>query len=260
VSLYADAIVARSVGVEYDLRLTQRRTLRRALGENLHPRRQAGPSKFWALEDVTFAAQQGDAIGVIGQNGAGKSTLLLTIAGILKPDRGTMRTFGRVSTLLTLGAGFDPDMTGRENVFLNGAFLGFHRAKIEEVFPAIVEFSGLQAFIDVPLRKYSAGMRTRLAFAIASHVEPEVLLLDEVLGVGDEAFRARSSERIFELMEAANVIVLVSHDLAFVQRTCTKVLWLHEGRTAAFGEPAAVVAKYQAYAADPSPVLRAAAS
>ncbi|MGE5689080.1 MAG: ABC transporter ATP-binding protein [Pseudomonadota bacterium] len=259
-SIYADAIVARGVGVEYDLRLTHRRTLRRTLGENIQARGRREQTKFWALSDVTFSARQGDAIGVIGQNGAGKSTLLLAIAGILKPDRGTMQTFGRVSTLLTLGAGFDPDMTGRENVFLNGAFLGFDREKIEQAFPAIVEFSGLASFIDVPLRKYSAGMQARLAFAVASHVDPEILLLDELLGVGDEEFRQRSRQRMLELMAAANVIVLVSHDLAFVRETCTKVLWLHEGQTAAFGDPASVVARYQTHAADAPPRLRSVAS
>jgi ABC-type polysaccharide/polyol phosphate transport system ATPase subunit len=250
------AIVARNVGIEYDLRLTHRRTLRQVIGETIHMRERSAPPKFWALEDVTFVAERGDVIGIVGRNGAGKSTLLLAIAGILKPDRGVLKTFGRTSTLLTLGAGFDEDLTGRQNIFLNGAFLGFSRARLQRLVPAIVEFSGLGEFIDVPLRKYSAGMRTRLGFSIAAHVEPEILLLDEVLGVGDDEFRRRSRERIFELMEAANAIVIVSHDLNFIEQTCTKALWLNEGRTIAFGDPRTVTQRYAAYMQQADGVVR----
>jgi ABC-type polysaccharide/polyol phosphate transport system ATPase subunit len=251
------AIIARNVGIEYDLRLTHRRTFRQVLGETIHRRHQEQESKFWALSDVTFVAREGDIIGVVGRNGAGKSTLLLAIAGILKPDRGVMLTFGSASTLLTLGAGFDPDLTGRENVFLNGAFLGFRRSKIATLLPEIIDFSGLGGFIDVPLRKYSTGMRTRLAFSIAAHVDPEILLLDEVLGVGDPEFQVRSRQRIHELMDRAKAIVIVSQDLAFVEKTCTKALWLHEGRAAAFGSPAEIVARYRAHANDAPTVIRA---
>lgn len=251
------AIIARDVGVQYDLRLTHRRTLRQVMGQAIHRRHEARDSKFWALEGVTFVAREGEIIGVVGRNGAGKSTLLLTIAGILKPDRGVMLTFGRTSTLLTLGAGFDPDLTGRENIFLNGAFLGFRRSKIEEILPDIIEFSGLGAFIDVPLRKYSTGMRTRLGFSIAANVEPQILLLDEVLGVGDPEFQVRSRQRIRELIEKAKAIVIVSQDMSFVEKTCTRALWLHEGRTAAFGEPSDVVARYQTHVRSAPTVVRA---
>jgi ABC-type polysaccharide/polyol phosphate transport system ATPase subunit len=250
-------IVARGVGVEYDLNLTHGRTLRQVMGEMIHGRRGRHEGRFWALDNVTFAAMTGEIVGVIGRNGAGKSTLLLTIAGILKPDRGTLRTFGRTPTLLTLGAGFDPDLTGRENVYLNGAFLGISRAKMTELMPEIVDFSGLGEFIDVPLRKYSAGMRTRLGFATAAHIEPDILLLDEVLGVGDEEFRERSRNRILELIGAASAIVVVTHDLSFVVNTCTKAIWLHEGQTVAIGDPADVVRRYKEFSAVAPTVIRA---
>jgi ABC-type polysaccharide/polyol phosphate transport system ATPase subunit len=239
------SIVARNVGVRYDLRLTHRRTLRRAMGELIHRNREVGSTSFWALRNVSFELGHGEALGIVGKNGSGKSTLMLTLAGVLRPDEGFVTTFGRASTLLTLGAGFDADATGRENIFLNGAFLGFSRAKIAASLDEIIEFSGLGAFIDVPLRKYSAGMRSRLGFSIAAHIEPEILLLDEVLGVGDEEFRQRSRERMFELMSRSKALVIVSHDLSFVERTCSACLWLSEGEAGAFGAPADVTRAYQ---------------
>ena len=239
------AIVARNVGVEYDLRLTQRRTLRQVLGEFIHPGQNREEVSFWALHGVSFSVRAGDVLGVIGRNGSGKSTLMLAIAGILRPDIGSMQTFGRASTLLTLGAGFDEDLTGRENIYLNGAFLGFNRARIDRLLDAILEFAGLGEFIDVPLRKYSAGMRTRLAFSIAAHAEPDILLLDEVLGVGDVEFKHRSQERILEMMHRARAIVIVSHDLAFVEETCTRCLWLRDGTVADFGNPKQVIERYR---------------
>ncbi|MGH7403752.1 MAG: ABC transporter ATP-binding protein, partial [Candidatus Rokuibacteriota bacterium] len=183
--------------------------------------------------------------------------LLLTIAGILRPDRGTLKTFGRAPTLLTLGAGFDPDLTGRENVYLNGAFLGFSRGKMDAVLPEILQFSGLGRFMDVPLRKYSAGMRARLAFSIAACIEPEILLLDEVLGVGDEEFRQRSRARILDLIKTAKAIVVATHDLTFVEEICSRALWLHEGESVAYGDPAEVVRRYQELVRRAPPVIRA---
>lgn len=238
------ALAVTGIGVQYDLRITHRRTLRRVMGELLHGRPDDPP--FWALRDVTFAVKTGDIVGVIGRNGGGKSTLLLTLAGILRPDVGAVRMFGRTSTLLTLGAGFDPDLTGRENIYVNAAFLGIPRAKIAAELDAIVEFAELGRFIDAPLRKYSTGMRARLGFSIAAHVEPDILLLDEVLGVGDEAFQRKSQAKMRELMRSAKAIVLVSHSMPFVRETCNKALWLRDGRVAAFGGTNAVVDAYVA--------------
>lgn len=240
------AVVARDVGVRYDLRLTHRRTLRQAFGDALGRSGAVveGPNTFWALRDVTFVVEKGDVLGVIGRNGSGKSTLLLTVAGILRPETGVIRTFGRPSTLLTIGAGFEPDLTGRENIYLNAALLGFSRSWIDRRIRTIIRFSELDRFIDVPLRKYSTGMRARLGFSIAVHTEPDILLIDEVLGVGDEGFRRKSQAKLEELMGSAKAIVVVSHSMQFVRESCTKALWLDEGRVAALGDPEDVITRY----------------
>jgi len=198
----------------------------------------------------------GECVALVGRNGAGKSTLLLTIAGIMRPDTGLIRTFGRPSTLLTIGAGFEPDLTGRENVYLNGALLGLSRRYVDRRLDDIIEFSGLDRLIDLPLRKYSTGMRARLGFSIAVHTEPDILLIDEVLSVGDEGFRNKSREKLEELMETAHAIVVVSHDMSFVRRSCTKALWLEEGRVAAWGPSNEVVDRYLESAKDAAGPVR----
>jgi ABC-type polysaccharide/polyol phosphate transport system ATPase subunit len=189
------AIIARRVSVQYDLRLTRDRTLRRSVAELIR-RDNGADSKFWAVRDVSFTVRDGDILGVIGRNGSGKSTLLLALAGIIHPDRGSIETLGLTPTLLTLTTGFEPDLSGRQNIYLQGAYFGFGRSKIDERLDEIIEFSELGSFIDVPIRKYSTGMRVRLAFSIAAHVEPEILLIDEVLGVGDAAFLAKSRAKL----------------------------------------------------------------
>jgi ABC-type polysaccharide/polyol phosphate transport system ATPase subunit len=251
------AIVAHSVGVRYNLSLTSDRTLRRTIAATIrHPGRRKG-NAFWALRDVGFVVEPGEIVGVIGRNGSGKSTLLLSVAGIIPPDVGSIRTFGRTSTLLTLGAGFEPELSGRENIRLNGAYLGLPRQVIEERLDEIVEFSELGGFIDAPVKKYSTGMRARLGFSIAAHVEPEILLLDETLGVGDAGFQEKSRDKLLELMGRSRAIMVVSHSMQFVQETCTKALWLEDGRVAGFGEPHDVVAAYAAAANQPERAIRA---
>lgn len=241
------AIVARDVGVRYDLRMSHRRTLRQALADAAGRSAPTldGPTSFWALRDVTFVAEKGDVVAVVGRNGSGKTTLLMAIAGILRPDTGVVRAFGR-SSLLTIGAGFEPDLTGRENIYLNAALLGLTRPWIDRRIRAIIRFSELGQFIDVPLRKYSNGMRARLGFSIAVHTEPDLLLIDEVLGVGDEGFQQKSQQKLRELMAHARAIVVVSHSMAFVREMCTKALWLDEGRVAAWGAVDDVVDQYVA--------------
>jgi ABC-type polysaccharide/polyol phosphate transport system ATPase subunit len=229
----------------YDLRLSRQRTVRSTVGDLLKGRRSSKGSRFWALRDVTLAARAGEAFGIVGRNGSGKSTLLLTIAGIVKPDAGVIRTWGRTSTLLALGAGFEPDLTGRENIYLNAALLGMTRREMDERIDDIVDFSELGDFIDVPLRKYSSGMRARLGFSIASTIEPDILLLDEVLGVGDASFRVKSRERLEDLLVKAKAIVLVSHNLNFVREMCERALWLNEGRVVACGDARVVVDEYE---------------
>lgn len=242
------AIEARNLGVAFDLRLSRHRTLRRTIGELVQGRNGDGRSTFWALRDVSFGVGTGELLGVVGRNGSGKSTLLLTIAGTLRPDRGSIATFGNSSTLLTLGAGFEQDLTGRENIYLNGAFFGLSKRAVDGLMETIIDFSELGPFIDVPLRKYSTGMRARLGFSIAVHVEPDILLLDEVLGVGDASFKEKSRAKLEDMMSTAKALVLVTHDTAFVREICTTAIWLEQGEVAASGDPGAVVDEYLARA------------
>ena len=185
---------------------------------------------FYALHDVSFHVGRGEVLGILGDNGAGKSTLLKVIAGILKPTSGSVRIRGNVVPMLELGSGFDYDLTGRENIFLNGAILGYSEKFLQEKFREIVAFSELEAFLDVPVRNYSSGMVMRLAFSIASVVDPDVLIVDEILAVGDVPFQEKSYARMLELMHRGTTVLLVSHNLEQIQRLCDRVLWLKDGR------------------------------
>lgn len=202
---------------------------------------------FAALRNISFQIEAGESVGIIGRNGAGKSTLLKIIAGIIKPTSGQVVVGGRIAPLIELGAGFDVELTGRENVYLNGAILGFTRRQMRERFSRIVDFAELHAFIDAPLRTYSSGMITRLGFAIATEIDPAILILDEVLAVGDERFQARCLERIERFRRAGVTIALVSHDATAIQRMCTRALWLEEGQLRAAGPVADVVAHYHTF-------------
>jgi len=243
--------VARGISVRYDLRLRRRQTLRDALDDLFHGRRQQ--TVIWALRGVDVVLRPGEALGVIGRNGAGKSTLMLVLAGILQPDEGWLEIRGRVSALLALGAGFDPELSGRENILLGLAFMGIDGRAAEALTPGIIEFADLGAFIDAPARTYSTGMRARLGFAVATAVESEILVIDEVLSTGDVAFRAKSRERIDELVAGAHAAVIVTHDLQYVIDACSRALWLDGGKVAAEGDPRAVVEAYRAATAAPLP-------
>ncbi|MEG2441378.1 MAG: ABC transporter ATP-binding protein [Acetivibrio sp.] len=191
--------------------------------------------EFWALRDVSFEMEKGDHIGILGLNGAGKSTLLKVISGVLKPTEGTINKRGKIVPLLELGAGFDPQYTGKENIFLYGAVLGYSKAFIEEKYNEIIKFSGLKEFIDVPVKNYSSGMKARLGFSIATVVEPEILILDEVLSVGDAKFRKKSERKIMSMFENEISVLFVSHSLEQVQRLCNKAILLEKGRLIAKG-------------------------
>ena len=199
---------------------------------------------FWALKDVDVDIAQGQVLGIIGRNGAGKSTLLKVISRVLRPTRGHVWVRGRVAPLLEFGAGFHPELTGRENVFLNGAILGFSHAEMERKFQRIVDFAELGDFIDAPLRTYSSGMIARLGFAVATDVEPNILIVDEVLSVGDAAFQKKSVERIQSFRAAGTTILLVSHNLGLVESMCDHALWLDHGRVLAHGPADRVVHQY----------------
>jgi lipopolysaccharide transport system ATP-binding protein len=207
-------------------------------------RRRLDYYEFWALREVTLALEPGDVVGIVGANGAGKSTLLKTVARVLRPTHGRVRVRGRVAPLLELGAGFDLELTGRENVFLNGTLLGFSRADLARRFERIVEFSGLAEFIDAPLRTYSSGMIVRLGFSVATDVAPDVLILDEVFGVGDAEFQIQSADRIQGFRAGGAAILLVSHSLATIQAICTRAIWLENGRIRADGSAEAIARQY----------------
>lgn len=193
-------------------------------------------TKFWALKDVSFKVEKGDRVGILGFNGAGKSTLLKTIAGVLKPTTGSIKVAGVIAPMLELGAGFDPNYSGAENIYLYGATMGFSRKFIDEKFREIVEFSELEEFMDAPLKSYSSGMRSRLGFAIATAVKPDVLILDEVLSVGDAAFRAKSEQRILDMMAEGVTVLFVSHSTESVKHICNKAIILTRGQLVAQGE------------------------
>ena len=208
-------------------------------------RRGGGESKdFWALRDISFDIPKGSFYGIIGHNGSGKSTLLRLAAGIHEPTTGTITANGQISALLELGSGFHPDLTGRENVFLNGAMLGLPRKQMERAIDEITEFSGIGDFIDAPVKIYSSGMHVRLGFAIAVHVEPEILLVDEVLAVGDEAFQRKCFDHIYALRRRGTTIVLVSHDAGTMESLCDEVAWLDHGELQSVGEAPPTIEAY----------------
>ena len=200
--------------------------------------------EIWALRNVGFEVHRGEVLGVIGPNGAGKSTLLSILAGITEPTSGRAEIRGRVSSLLEVGTGFHPELSGRDNVFLNGAVLGMSRRETERKFDEIVDFSGVREFIDMPVKRYSSGMYVRLAFSVAAHLDPEILLLDEVLAVGDRAFQEKCLTRIDEMTKSGRTVVFVSHDVASVARLCTNGLLLNEGRVAFYGDIDEAVTRY----------------
>jgi ABC-2 type transport system ATP-binding protein len=237
------AIDVDNLGVRYNLRLTRKTTVRDSF-KNLAKRKE-GPTSFWALRDVTFRVQHGESLAVIGPNGAGKSTLLQVLAGIIAPSEGSIHVVGKISSLLTLGAGFDQELTGRDNILLAGAFLGMEHKDMEARLPGIIDFADIGEFIDAPIKTYSSGMRARLGFSISTAVDPDVIIIDEVLATGDAVFRAKSKERIKELTHAAKGIVLVTHDMQWVTEFCNRAMLLDHGHVISEGNPADVVALHQ---------------
>ena len=199
---------------------------------------------FWALRDVSFEIPRGQAVGIVGDNGAGKSTILKILCGIMRPTLGDLRVQGRLSALIEVGAGFHPDLTGRENVFLNGAILGMTRAEIKRKFDEIVAFSGIAEFIDTPVKRYSSGMFARLGFSVAAHVDPDVLIVDEVLSVGDYLFQRKCMERMSAVLSGGATVIFVSHNLRAVTDLCSRALLLSRGRVLADGPSADVMQQY----------------
>jgi ABC-type polysaccharide/polyol phosphate transport system ATPase subunit len=209
-------------------------------------KRQVSTREFWALHGLSFSVRRGEVVGIVGRNGAGKSTLLKTLSRVLRPTAGRVVVKGRVSPLLNVGAGFHPELTGRENVYLNATLLGHSRREIDSRLKAIVEFAELEEFLEASVRTYSSGMVARLGFAIATAWSPDILILDEVLGVGDTAFQQKCAERIDEMRGRASTVLLVSHTMASVRQMCQRAIWIDHGVLRADGRPDEVIAVYQA--------------
>lgn len=201
--------------------------------------------EFWALRDITFSIKQGESFALIGSNGSGKSTMLKIISGILAPTGGRIEVNGSIAPLIELGAGFDYDLTGKENIFLNGAMLGHSKRLMLEKYDEIVEFSELKDFIDVPVKNYSSGMLARLGFSIATIVKPEILIVDEILAVGDQTFQAKCHKRMEDMMNGGTTVVLVSHSAADIKRICHKAVWIEKGEQRFFGDVDEALEMYQ---------------
>lgn len=244
------AIQIENLGKCYRLGETHERTLsdqfvrlaRRLSGRA--PRKIVAPEDFWALRDVNLEIAEGEAVGIIGGNGAGKSTLLKILSRITQPTTGRAVVRGRLSSLLEVGTGFHPELTGRENVFLNGTILGMRKAEVARKFDEIVAFSGVEQFIDTPVKRYSSGMYVRLAFAVAAHLEPDVLVIDEVLAVGDAEFQKRCLGKMGEVAREGRTVLFVSHNMAAIQKLCTRAVWMRSGQVAMSGDPGSVVGEY----------------
>jgi lipopolysaccharide transport system ATP-binding protein len=200
--------------------------------------------EIWALDEISFQIRQGEALGVIGRNGAGKSTLLKILSRITEPTHGWVDTYGSVGSLLEVGTGFHPELTGRENIFLNGAILGMSRAEVRDRFDAIVAFAEIEEFLDTPVKRYSSGMFTRLAFSVAAHLEPDILLVDEVLAVGDVEFQRKSLSKMSDVVGHGRTVLFVSHNMQAITDLCTRCIWIDKGHIAAEGEPEEVVRRY----------------
>jgi ABC-type polysaccharide/polyol phosphate transport system ATPase subunit len=243
-----DRVELESVSKRYVLgqQLNARETLMSAARSLVRRRHAEKASELWSLRDVSFSVADGDSLGIVGRNGAGKSTILKILAGITSPTSGVSRTRGRVAALLEVGTGFHPELTGRENVFLNGAILGMGRRDINTRFDQIVEFAGVQRFLDTPIKRYSSGMQLRLAFSVAAHLEPDVLVVDEVLAVGDAEFQRKCIGRMAEVEREGRTVVFVSHDLQTLTRICRRGLWLEGGMVHATGTSREIVRGYLA--------------
>lgn len=243
-----DVIVAENVGVYFDSQMNQDDYKSRLL--NLFKRKskkdEKRPRKVWPLKDISFRGHKGEILGIIGANGAGKTSLSKVITGILRHDKGYLHVDGKVTALFSFGMGFNKELSGRENVYLNGMMLGIDKELIDDYFDEIHEFSDLEDFIDQPMKYYSSGMRARLGFSVASHLQPEILILDEALNTGDARFSRKAADKMKELVKNAKMVIIVTHSLRYARRNCDRLMWLHRGEIKEIGDPATVVKNYRA--------------
>ncbi len=238
------ALRATNLGIRYNLNLTKKAKLQTSFAHMLDPRHRR-KGHFWALRGINLTVSRGEAVGVIGPNGSGKSTLLLALAGIVQPSEGIVEAHGHVSTLLSLQAGLDEELSGRENIALAGALMGIDHRLMEEITPGIISFANIGAFIDAPMKTYSSGMRARVGFSIATAVDPDILLLDEVLQTGDNTFKEKSRRRITEVLQTAKAVVMVTHDMSWITAFCTRAILLDKGQIVAEGDPEEIADRHE---------------
>ncbi len=236
-------ITVNNVSMKFDLGIERDNSFKQVF-INLLSFKKKNKDYFWALKDISFHIKKGEVVGLIGSNGAGKSTLLKTISGVMKPTKGSIQVNGIISPMIELGAGFDLELTARENIYLNGAVLGYSKKFLEEKFDEIVEFSELKDFLDVPVKNFSSGMTAKLAFSIATIVNPEVLIVDEILSVGDIKFQEKSKNKMLEMIKGGTTVLYVSHSLTSIEELCDKVIWLEHGQIVEMGDTKEICKKY----------------
>ena len=218
------------VSMKFNLGIEKNYSMKEAFIAMFDKKRRQKPTEFWALDDLTFNVKKGEVVGLIGSNGAGKSTLLKVVSGVMKPTKGKVEVRGIISPMIELGAGFDLELTARENIYLNGAILGYSKEFLEEKFDDIVKFSELEEFLDVPVKNFSSGMTAKLAFSIATVVNPEILIVDEILSVGDIKFQEKSKGKMLEMIKGGTTVLYVSHSLESIKDLCDKVIWIEHGK------------------------------
>lgn len=241
-------IKVNDVSMRFNLGIEKNFSLKQFFVDVLSPKKRKDrkqKTEFWALNDVSFEVEKGEVVGFVGSNGAGKSTLLKVIAGVMKPTKGNVEIGGNICPMIELGAGFDMDLTARENIFLNGAVLGYTKQFIEQKFDEIVAFSELQDFLDVPVRNFSSGMVARLAFSVATIVEPEILIVDEILSVGDIAFQQKSENKMRSMIGGGTTVLFVSHSIEQIKKLCNRVVWLDHGNVKEIGLAEEICEKYK---------------
>lgn len=237
-------ISVKNVSMKFDLGIEKGNSFKNKFISIFDKKRRRKKEYFWALSDVSFEVKKGEVIGLIGSNGAGKSTMLKVVSGVMKPTKGTVEVHGSIAPMIELGAGFDSELTARENIFLNGAVLGYSEQFLNEKFDEIVEFSELKDFLDVPIKNFSSGMIAKLAFSISTIVNPDILIVDEILSVGDIKFQEKSLNKMMELIEGGTTVLYVSHSLDSIRELCDRVIWLDHGKVVEIGPSKKVCDEY----------------
>lgn len=237
-------IILKNVSMKFNLGVEKDNSLKMIFINLFTPKKKKKKDYFWALKDIDFRINKGDVVGIIGANGAGKSTLLKVVSGVYKPTTGTIEVNGKISPMIELGAGFDGELTARENIYLNGAILGYSKEFLEQKFDEIVEFSELKDFLDVPVKNFSSGMVAKLAFSISTIVDPEVLIVDEILSVGDIKFQEKSKNKMMSMIEGGTTVLYVSHSIDSIKELCSKVIWLDHGKIVKMGDTKEICDEY----------------